>query len=87
VAVSVEVAASGQVAKAEALSGHPLLRDGAVEAARRWLFRQASGPRTIVLTFSFKIYPTEAERGGVVSVFKTPLEVEMKEITPPPMID
>ena len=58
-----------------------------MEAARKWLFRPASGQRKIVLTISFKIYPSDAERGGVVAVFKGPLEIEVREITPPPMID
>jgi TonB family protein len=85
--INVEIGASGQVVKAEALSGHPLFREASIEAARHWLFRPPGGPRKVALTFSFKIYSSEAERGGVVAIFKPPFGVEVRETPPPPMIN
>jgi TonB family protein len=50
----------GRVANARAINGHPLLRDAAVEAARKWVFK----PKTldgfpvtarIVLNFDFTV--------------------------------
>jgi TonB family protein len=87
VVLSVEIGSRGQVEKVEATSGHPLLAGASIEAARHWLFRPGSVSRKVALTFSFKIYPSEAERGEVVAIFKTPFDVEVREITPPPMID
>jgi protein TonB len=58
VPVLVIISEAGQVLEATALSGHPLLRSAAVEAARQWLFT----PTTLsqvpvkvqgVLTFNF----------------------------------
>jgi len=59
--VSVAVDASGNVTKAEAVAKpglHPLLRDAAVQAARRWKFRPAqfnghAVPANMVLQFNF----------------------------------
>src|SRR5262245_24984043 len=41
VEVRVTISVTGRVTKATAISGHPLLRDAAVEAARRWEFEPA----------------------------------------------
>jgi TonB family protein len=59
--VNVSVDASGNVVKAEAAPRqglHPLLRDAAVQAARRWKFQPArfnghAVPANIVLQFNF----------------------------------
>jgi TonB family protein len=57
--VQVSISEAGRVEEAKATSGHPLLREAAEEAARRWVFRPATlqgiPVRTeIVLTFVFK---------------------------------
>jgi TonB family protein len=58
VKVRVTISVAGRVTKAVAISGHPLLRDAAVEAARRWEFEPtlAGGvpvETELVLTFDF----------------------------------
>lgn len=60
VQVKVLISEEGQVIEAEAISGHPLLRDAAVEAAKQWIFRptELSGtPVKVegVLTFNFTL--------------------------------
>ena len=59
--VNVSVDASGNVVKAEAVAKpglHPLFRDAAVQAARRWKFQPAqfnghAVPANMVLQFNF----------------------------------
>jgi TonB family protein len=58
VEVRVTISVTGRVIKAIAISGHPLLRDAAVEAARRWEFEPTVVNGTpvgteLVLTFDF----------------------------------
>ncbi len=58
VQVQVTINESGDVTDASAISGHPLLRDSAVEAARQWKFKpteSASQPVKLqgILTFNF----------------------------------
>lgn len=60
VQVQVTYSEEGKVIEAEALSGHPLLRDAAVAAAKQWLFRptEINGQRvkvTGILTFNFML--------------------------------
>jgi TonB family protein len=70
VQVQVLIGETGQVVSAEALTGHPLLRDAALEAARQWEFK----PTTLegkpvkvkgVTTFNFTLdKPSQAQREG-----------------------
>lgn len=60
VQVQINVSEGGQVIEATAVSGHPLLRDAAVEAARQWEFKptELSGKAVKVqgiLTFNFTL--------------------------------
>jgi len=60
VEVRVTISVSGSVTEAKAISGHPLLRGAAEEAARQWVFKPATlkGVPTetlVVLTFIFKV--------------------------------
>jgi len=62
VEVRLTISVTGRVAKATAISGHPLLRDAAVEAARRWEFEPTVVNGTpveteLVLTFEFAVPP------------------------------
>jgi TonB family protein len=62
VEVRVTISVAGRVTKAIAISGHPLLRDAAVEAARRWEFEPtlANGvpvETELTLTFDFAAPP------------------------------
>jgi TonB family protein len=59
VEVQVTISEAGRVDEAKAVSGHPLLREAAEEAARQWIFRPATlkgvpVQTQIVLTFIFK---------------------------------
>ncbi|MGH9938940.1 MAG: energy transducer TonB, partial [Blastocatellia bacterium] len=58
--VQITISEEGRVIEAKAISGHPLLRDAAVEAARQWVFKPAilNGvpvKTEIVLTFVFTV--------------------------------
>lgn len=60
VQVQILVSETGEVIEANAISGHPLLRDAAVEAARQWRFKPTElGNKAIkvqgVLTFNFTL--------------------------------
>ncbi len=60
VQVQVGISETGRVTEAKALSGHPLLRDAAADAARKWVFNPTTFdgvPVTtqIVLTFDFTV--------------------------------
>ncbi len=60
VEVQILISEVGRVIEAAAISGHPLLRDAAVEAARQWVFKPATlngvpVETQIVLTFVFKV--------------------------------
>ncbi len=59
VEVQVVLSEEGQVIDAKAISGHPVLRDAAVEAARKWVFEPTTVNKVkvrteIVLTFLFE---------------------------------
>jgi protein TonB len=58
VSVLVVISEAGQVIEATAVSGHPLLRSAAVDAARQWLFTPTTLSKVPVkiqgvLTFNF----------------------------------
>jgi TonB family protein len=62
VEVQVTIGITGRVSDAKAIKGHPLLREAAVDAARRWEFEPTTvnGVPTetqLVLTFSFTVPP------------------------------
>lgn len=72
VAVQVTIGTTGEILSAEAVSGHPLLRDVATAAAREWQFKptELSGvPVNIsgVLTFHFEL-AEEAEASATFNV-------------------
>ncbi len=88
VQVNVTVDESGNVISAEVASGHPLLRDAALEAARQWKFKPTTvGSEAVkvqgLLTFNFTLHgkaeAPEPEPGQVA--FSTPPLAAM------PMID
>jgi len=58
VQVQIDISETGAVTNVTLLSGHPLLRDAALQAARQWLFipTELNGQRVRaigVLTFNF----------------------------------
>jgi periplasmic protein TonB len=57
--VQITISKEGRVIEAKAISGHSLLREAAVEAARQWVFKPAildgvPMETQIVITFFFK---------------------------------
>jgi TonB family protein len=73
VVVEVTVGEDGKVMSARAVSGHPLLRDAAVEAAQRWTFtptRIQGHPVRVIgtITFNFRLADAEASAGAPVGL-------------------
>jgi outer membrane biosynthesis protein TonB len=55
VQVRITIGTDGDVTKAEAISGHPILAEAAVEAAKKSLFNSRSKPTTRVMTYYFRL--------------------------------
>ena len=55
VQVQVTVAEDGRVTGAEVISGHPLLRESALNAARQWEFKPAEAKVQGIVTFNFTL--------------------------------
>ncbi len=60
VEVQITISEAGRVIEAKAISGHPLLREAAVEAARQWVFAPATlngvpVEAQMVVTFDFRV--------------------------------
>lgn len=55
VQVKITIDASGEVTSAEAISGHPILAEAAVNAAKKSLFNSRSKSATRVLTYYFRL--------------------------------
>ncbi len=78
VLVEVEINAAGEVTSARSVSGHPLLRKAAENAARRWRFTSATSPHTVQLTFVFRIMPKGASAEELTPMFTPPYQVEVR---------
>ena len=55
VQVKVTIDTTGEVTSAEGISGHPILKESAVAAAKKSLFNPRSKPTTRVLTYYFRL--------------------------------
>lgn len=55
VQVKITIAESGEVTTAEAISGHPILKEAAVNSAKSSLFNSRSKPTTRILTYYFRL--------------------------------
>ncbi len=55
VQVKITINTAGEVTSGEAISGHPILTEAAVEAAKKSLFNSRSKPTTRVLTYYFRL--------------------------------
>jgi TonB family protein len=89
VIVEVKINNAGEVSTTKAKSGHPLLRQAAEFAARRWKFAPSVGstdPRTVSLTFFFTIFEEkmgEEKKGEAASsatVFFPPYKVGVMHV-------
>lgn len=86
VLIEVEINAAGEVTSARSVSGHPLLRKSAENAARRWRFASAANARTVLLTFTFRIVPNDTSPEELTSVFTPPYQVEVRHQAYKPII-
>lgn len=80
VVVEVKINNAGEVSTAKAKSGHPLLRQAAEAAARRWKFAPAAGPadqRALSLTFVFNISEERKAEVSSTPVFFPPYKVQV----------
>lgn len=82
VVVEVTIDETGKVIEARAISGHPLLKDSAVEAAREWTFSptQLSGvPVKVIgtLTFNFHSDPKEIIEQLKQKIAEMPVDPEL----------
>lgn len=55
VQVKVTIGTTGEVTSAEGISGHPVLKEAAVNAAKKTLFNSRAKPATRVLTYYFRL--------------------------------
>lgn len=55
VQVKITIGTDGEVTSAEAISGHPILAEAAVAAAKKTLFNSRQKPTTRVLTYYFRL--------------------------------
>jgi TonB family protein len=82
VQVQITVSETGEVIEAGVISGHPLLRDAALQAARQWLFQPTEvggAPVKVqgILTFNFMLGDEEPAQGQITnSVSKYPPNTE-----------
>jgi TonB family protein len=90
VEVEVQINASGEVASARSINGHPLLCKQAEITARRWRFELAKNnteTRIATLKFVFRIAPKETSADDLTSVFTPPYQVEVKHKPFEPIIE
>jgi TonB family protein len=87
VQVKVAVSEAGDVVEATAVSGHSLLRDAAVEAAKQWKFKPAEVQGKAVtadgvLTFHFSLQREQATAAAVVGPDRPTARIERLEVPP-----
>ena len=82
--VGIEIDREGKVTSAESKGGHPLFRKVAEEAARRWVFSEASSgtKRKAILTLSFRILPSKTPVYEATSVYYPPYKIEVRVLEP-----
>lgn len=86
VLIEVEMNAAGEVTSTRSVSGHPLLRKSAENAARRWRFTSTANARTRQLTFAFRLLPKDTPPEELTSVFTPPYQVEVRHQPYEPII-
>jgi TonB family protein len=80
VTVDVKVDGAGRVSSASAMSGHPLLQQAAVAAAKRWEFDPDANKETRVarLFFKFEMIPADCEKGRPAPAPEFPSTYQVK---------
>jgi TonB family protein len=87
VEVNVTIDENGNVTAAEAVSGHPLLRDAAIEAAKQWQFNPTSlGGEAVkvqgLLTFNFTLQGKDEGPGQVALTLPAAAAMPMLDLGP-----
>ena len=82
VVVEVRLDSQGVVTWAKAVQGHPALYSACERAAKRWLFAVVSdsAPRTVRLTFVFRIMDAPTPQEDLGPIFSLPYKVEIRSI-------
>lgn len=81
--VNVMVDSAGAVSSARGVSGHPLLRSVAEEAAKRWQFapdEEATMERQVTLFIAFTQMPECAKYADLTPIFTPPYQVEVRTV-------
>jgi TonB family protein len=87
VVIRTTVGTAGEVTQTEVVSGHPMLKEAAVVAAKNWKFDRASAQaRAVTLRFSFVILPEKAESEGETT-FLPPDQIEISKRPLPPTVN
>lgn len=81
VRVSVVVDKLGSVERAEALTGSPMLVPFALEAAKKWKFKN-DRERTIEIVFEFETLPSATPKDLVGAIYKPPMDVIIRDRVP-----
>lgn len=91
VVAKVTINAAGEVIEARIIEGAPRENGSRIEtAARRWRFSpitDAAKVRNASLVFKFLIIPKKAPEEELTTRFKTPYEVEVRQISNWPVVD
>lgn len=87
VEVEITLDKTGNVTKADIVSGHPLLRYAALQAAKRWKFESTNEGSKVRLAFSFRIMPKESSEEDMTAVFKPPYGFEVRSKLPKPTVN
>ena len=84
VIVEVKIDSHGNVASADAVAGHPLLKKVCEATAKRWKFgtaRAGENERIARLTFSFRVLD-KADAFEMAAVFFPPYRIEIATVKP-----
>lgn len=82
VKVVVTLDKAGSVTKVRIVSGNPLLRRAAMEAAKRWRFKPGADRRHVHLFFLFQMVPRGTPAKEITPVFTPPYRVEVRAMLP-----
>jgi TonB family protein len=87
VSVSAVIDPQGNVISAEAITGHPLLKEASVANLQKWKFQPSSGAESrIEVTYEFALEDTAPSLGEEVS-FDLPYGINVRSSRPAPIID
>ena len=81
------VGKTGNVTQTRLLTGHPLLRQAAIDAAKRWKFQPGTDGRQVNLSFSFRMEPKGTPAEDMTPIFAPPYHVEVRGKLPQPTVN